>query len=251
MVKVDGSRPAGFSQIAVLDPEEPDRLNLLAIDTSTNRALVALARGDVRAESRHEGGGRHGRDLLPAIAGLLESVGLTPRSLDAIAVGLGPGSYTGLRVGLTAAKTLAFALGKPLVGVESFAAVAPNAPLDARSIFVVGDAQRGDLYVASFARPSTGAPIETVGSIRVVEMTAWAAALEPGSCVLGANLDRLRLTWPGHVNLGTTEQGHPSADALIDLGLSSLGSGDHVSPHAIEPSYIRRSAAEDQWDRIA
>jgi len=226
-------------------------LNLLAIDTSTNRALVALARGDVRRESHHEGGGRHGRDLLPAIAGLLESAGLTPQDLDAIAVGLGPGSYTGLRVGLTAAKTLAFALGKPLVGVESFAAVAPNAPLEARSIYVIGDAQRGDLYVARFTKEPEDDSPRSLGPIEVVEMTSWVASLEPGSCVLGANLDRLRVNWPEHVLLGTSDQGHPSTDALIDLGLAAIRSGRLVSPHAIEPSYIRRSAAEDQWDRLA
>ena len=234
----------------IFAPEFP-RLNLLALDTSTPRATLALARGNTRLARSSEAstGGRHGRNLIPELSTLIRSAGLTPRDLDAIAVGLGPGSYTGLRVGITAAKTLAFALGIPLVTIDSFAAIARNAPPEARLIHVVADAQRGDVFLTRFACGAAGEPPASLGPIAVIEMTAWAATLPAGTRVLGSALDRLRVTWPAEITLGTAEQGQPSADALIELGHEAVEAGRWADPHSIEPAYIRRSAAEDQWDK--
>lgn len=224
-------------------------MNLLALDTSTPRATVALAVGaalHVGDPGAADANGRHGRRLLPTVAGLLRAAGLAPRDLDAVAVGLGPGSYTGLRVGLTAAKTLAYALGRPLVGVDTFAAIARNAPGDAASIHVVADAQRGDLYLADFAPAGPGAP-EGRGPIRLVAMADWVAALAPGAWVLGPGLDRLRVAWPEHVRLGTPEQGLPAPAAVVALGVEEVRAGRIADPATLEPLYVRRSAAEDQW----
>ncbi len=82
-------------------------MNILALDTSTERAAIALAtEAGVFCMTASETARRHGRDLIPQIGSLLESAGLRAMDLDVVAVGLGPGSYTGLRVGVTAAKTL-------------------------------------------------------------------------------------------------------------------------------------------------
>ena len=93
--------------------------NILALDTSTPRAAVALATadGDVHV-ARPDPEARHGRDLVPGVRDLLRRAGLAARAIDVVAVGLGPGSYTGLMVGLTAAKVLAYASGAPLVGFD-------------------------------------------------------------------------------------------------------------------------------------
>ena len=181
---------------------------------------------------------------------LIQSAGLTPRDLDAIAVGLGPGSYTGLRVGITAAKTLAFALGKPLVTIDSFTAIARNAPPEVRLIHVVADAQRGDIFLTRFARGVSGESPARLGPIAVIEMTAWAESLPTGTRVLGTSLERLRVTWPADITLGTAEEGQPAADALIELGWEAFETGRWADPYSIEPAYIRRSAAEDQWDKL-
>ena len=229
-------------------------MNLLALDTSTPRAAVALAAGPrllVDPGPAGDGPGRHGRNLLPGIAALLAEAGLVPRDLDAIAVGLGPGSYTGLRVGLTAAKTLAFALGRPLIPLDSFAAIARNAPPEAASILVIADAQRGDVYLGEFAPSGDGQPPRPLGPIRLVALAEWAATLPPGTWVLGAGLDRLRVAWPDHARVGTPDQGHPAAEHLVALGLEGFRAGRFADPAGVEPAYIRRSAAEDQWDRRA
>jgi tRNA threonylcarbamoyladenosine biosynthesis protein TsaB len=228
-------------------------LILLAIDTSTHRAALALSRPGLEPRAAPPDAdlgkaARHGRGLLPAIAGLLAAEGLAVEDLGAIAVGLGPGSYTGLRIGLTAAKTLAYAARKPLVAIDSMEAIARNAPDDASKVVVAVDAQRGDAYLADFARNSPGAPLHRLGPTRIEAVGPWANALDPRTLVLGPALDRLLATWPESARVGTTDQGHPDAARLIPLAREALEAGRFLDPFFVEPIYMRRSAAEDQWE---
>ena len=229
----------------------------LAIDTSTPRAALALDPGRAGPgprvaplEADSSPARRHGRGLIPAIAALLAAEGLKVADLDAVAVGLGPGSYTGLRIGLTAAKTLAYAANKPLIALDSLEAIARNAPDDVAKVAVAVDAQRGDAYVAEFARNSPGAPLHRLGPTRIEPVETWANALEAGVLVLGPALDRLLATWPETVRLGTLDQGHPDAAGLIPLAREALEAGRTLDPFFVEPIYLRRSAAEDQWERL-
>ena len=228
---------------------------VLAIDTSTPRAALALGRAGLGPrvappEADTSPARRHGRGLLPAIEALLLAEGLKVADLGAIAVGLGPGSYTGLRIGLTAAKTLAYAASRPLIALDSLEAIARNAPDDARSIVVAVDAQRGDAYVARFDRDAPGAPPIRRGPTAIEPVAAWAGALEAGTFVLGPALDRLLPAWPESLRLGTADQGHPDASALIPLAFEALGAGRLLDPFFVEPIYMRKSAAEDQWERL-
>jgi tRNA threonylcarbamoyladenosine biosynthesis protein TsaB len=226
-------------------------LIFLAIDTSTPRAALALGRPGSPprvAPPEADPSRRHGRGLIPAIVALLEAEGLKVADLGAIAIGLGPGSYTGLRIGLTAAKTLAYAAGKPLVALDSLEAIARNAPEDALKVAVAADAQRGDAYVAEFARETPRTPLLRQSPTRIEPVEPWANALEPGTLVLGPALDRLLPTWPGQVQLGTLDQGHPDPARLIPLAREALEAGRLLDPFFVEPVYLRRSAAEDQWE---
>ena len=164
-------------------------VNLLALDTSTSRAALAVvtAGGKVRTAAP-DPSARHGRALVPSVRRLLADAGLSVADLDGLAVGIGPGSYTGLRVGLTAVKTLAYALGKPLVGFDSLEAIARNAPESARRVSVIADAQRGDVYAADFARSGPGAPLTRIAPTRVVPVDRWAVELPDGAFVLGPAL---------------------------------------------------------------
>ena len=228
--------------------------NLLALDTTTPRAALAVvsAAGLVRAASP-DPSARHGRTLVPALRELLDAAGMAPADLDGLVVGLGPGSYTGLRVGLTAAKTLAYALGKPLVGLDSLEVVARNAPADALRVAVVGDAQRGDLYAAAFARDAPGGVFARVEPTRVVPADEWANGLSVGTFVLGPALavTRLAAAVPAHARLPDDPERHwPDPARLAELARDVWRSGRRDDPFFLEPVYLRRSAAEDQWDRV-
>ena len=128
---------------------------LLAFDTATPYVTVALHDGeDVVAERRSEQPMKHGEQLAPLIDGLMTEVGIVRQDLTAIAVGVGPGPFTGLRVGLVTARTLGFVLEIPVYGVCSLDVVALEAALSGgpigRDFAVATDARRKEVYLATY-----------------------------------------------------------------------------------------------------
>src|SRR6516162_1038312 len=118
-------------------------MRVLILETSGRAGQVAVAEGGrVLAERRLSETRRHGRDLAPAVAELLAGQGWPLKSVGAVVVGRGPGSYTGLRVGIISAKAFAYATGARLLAVDTFAAIAAQAPAEARQVDVLADAQQ-------------------------------------------------------------------------------------------------------------
>jgi tRNA threonylcarbamoyladenosine biosynthesis protein TsaB len=128
---------------------------LLAIDTSTSRAGIAVYDGDVLAESVWQAGRDHGRLLMPAIDETLHRLDRRPAELTAVAAARGPGSYTGLRVGLAVATGLAVALGIPAYGVGSLEVLAAGLPSLGYPVRAVLAAGRGR-YATALFRPTPG-----------------------------------------------------------------------------------------------
>jgi tRNA threonylcarbamoyladenosine biosynthesis protein TsaB len=226
-------------------------VNLLAFDTSTVHAALAVARADgATFVASPDPAHRHGRSLIPALRDLLREAGLAIQALDAIAVGLGPGSYTGLRIGVTAAKTLAYAAGRPLVGLDSLELIAQNAPREATHVAAIADAQRGDVFVAEFARPEPFGPLVRVAQSRVEPLTAWLAGLPAGTLILGPGVAQLKEPLPSGIVAAPAEAGRPSAHHLLTIALDAARLGVFADPWLLEPAYLRRSAAEDLWEKI-
>ena len=129
-------------------------MNVLGIDTSTAACAACVLRSDgeaFEAEQAPEallGPPAHARELMPAAAGCLSAAGLGWRELDAIAVGIGPGGFTGLRIGVSTARALAGALGLELRAVSSLRALAEGSPEPARLALI--DARRGEVYAALY-----------------------------------------------------------------------------------------------------
>lgn len=225
--------------------------NLLVIDTSTDRTAVAVW---TRAGEVHVGptetAGRHGRDLLPHVRDVLGAAHLAARDLDLVAVGLGPGSYTGLRIGLTAARILAYAAGAGFLGFDSLEGMARGAPDDALRVHAVADAQRGDVYASEFAREGPGKSLVCVSRARIQPLASWAGGLAGNAMVLGPGLDSPRIlrAVPSGLEVAGPELRRPRATSLVGLALDLARDGRRDDLQTTEPNYLRRSAAEDQWD---
>jgi tRNA threonylcarbamoyladenosine biosynthesis protein TsaB len=120
----------------------------LAIECSGDVGTVALDDQDPPRVVRFTEGLAHGKLLLPSVESLLKSAGL--RRPDYVAVGIGPGSYTGLRIGVTVARTLAWTWELPLLGIHSLTALALNAGWQARPVVTLVDAKQGEVYAAVY-----------------------------------------------------------------------------------------------------
>ncbi len=214
----------------------------LLIETSGRGGLVALAvGGTVVGERTLDPARRQNRDLAPFAAELLSAAGLTAKSLRGVMVSVGPGSYTGLRVGLISAKVLAYAVGCELVAVPTFAAIAELAPPELPGVDVISDGLQGLVYCQRYAR--TDGVMAATNALAILTLAEWvatgpAAVSGPGVALADAALDAsvMRVL----VDLRT-----PAAASL-------LAAGRRVAPvtreelFALEPLYLRPSSAEEQ-----
>ncbi len=225
--------------------------NLLVIDTSSDQPAVAImaTAGGVHVSSCLATG-RHGRDLVPRIGDLLREANLTVMDLGVVAVGLGPGSYTGLRIGLTAARTLAYAAGAALLGFDSLEGWARTASPEANMVYVVAVAQRGDVYAADFRHDSVLEPLQLAVSSRIERLADWSQRLERQGLVVGPGLDlpRIRAAIPAGMQIADIRPERSRGLVLLELARQLHAAGHRADLWAVEPNYLRRSAAEETWD---
>lgn len=148
------------------------RPNILALDTSAGACSVACLQGGIAVEKYECLARGHAEALVPMVASVMENSGLPYDQLDVIAVTIGPGTFTGVRIGLAAARGLALASSKPMVGVTTFEAVAYGVQTQGRSVLVVMDARRGQLYAQVFdfmlmpVCPPSVLPIQKIRSLK-------------------------------------------------------------------------------------
>jgi tRNA threonylcarbamoyladenosine biosynthesis protein TsaB len=221
---------------------------LLILETSGRSGSVAVALGSELRETRIlDESRRHARDLAPTVAELLHTQGWRARDLDGVIVSRGPGSYTGLRVGIASAKTLAYATGCRLLTIDTFAVVASQAEPPIERVDVLGDAQQDKVYFQPFALHDL--QWRATAELSVVRFADWLAARDPNAAVTGPGL----VKWHAQLPSGTPHlpQGDwaPRAATLLHLGLGRLLAGERDDPWAVEPLYLRPSSAEEQWDR--
>ena len=225
-----------------------DDPKLLLLDTSGKIGRVAVARGSHLEEERTlDEARRHARDLAPTIATLCAARGWRLRDLDAVIVGRGPGSYTGLRVGLMTAKTLAYAAGCTLLAIESFAAIARQTPPGASVVEVLCDAQQQRVYVQRWMREGADWTAASDLAIRTIE--EWLISLAPGVWVSGpgAKLCEQRLAQRNPA--APIEAREPLPGSLLELGLLRWRAGEADDFWKLEPIYLRPSNAEENWER--
>lgn len=224
---------------------------ILSIETSTPQASVALGTEQgILASAAISTGSTTGEFLLPAVNFLLDQAHLTMNSIAAVAIGLGPGLFTGLRIGVTTAKTLAQALAVPIVGASSLDLLAFDGRYSSRLICPVLDARRGEVFYCFYRQVRGG--ITRVGEYSVGPPERLMAETEGlGGDVLlmgyGALLYRSKLQENSKAEFGSLADAFPRASALLALALPRLFREDFDPVFEIEPMYMRRSTAAIPW----
>lgn len=224
----------------------------LGIETSSFGGSVALSRGgDVLAERDLDPTGRrHARTLVPEIQALLTDAGRTAGDLSLIAVSIGPGSFTGLRVGVVCAKTLAWAAGAKLVAVDTFLAIASQSSAEVSTVQVVGDGQRGDLYVGVYRRGAdTNWTLEA--DIKIMPAEDWLANLMSTDVATGPGLERHAAAAAARGRVLPRELWTPRAATIAGLGQQRAAAGATDDLWLVEPFYLRKSGAEEKAEQEA
>jgi tRNA threonylcarbamoyladenosine biosynthesis protein TsaB len=190
---------------------------------------------------------RSAQSLAPAMLALLKKAGWIPSDVQLVAISQGPGSFTGLRIGVTTAKVFAYAVGAEILGVDTLETIAAAAPDDMTDVCVVMDAQRGEVVSRRFVRRSDGW-FEPTGPQRLMDVQTWLTELSPGSVVAGPVLDKLTDQLPSHVRALDPRYWRPQASVVARLAARDYALGRRDDLWKLVPHYFRRSAAEEKWD---
>jgi tRNA threonylcarbamoyladenosine biosynthesis protein TsaB len=221
-------------------------LRILALETSTLDASVAVLEDEcVLGQVALDRTQRTTQSFAPAIAQQLHGVGWRPQDVQLVAVTIGPGSFTGLRVGVTAAKAWAYAVGADVLGLPTLQVIARQAPVQAAGVSAVLDAQRQQLFVADFLRRDD--QLTETGEPRIVDAAEWLASLSPGTAVTGPGLARLHDRIPADVQIVAASYWTPQAATVGQLAYLQYQSGNRQDLWTLNPVYYRSSAAEERW----
>jgi tRNA threonylcarbamoyladenosine biosynthesis protein TsaB len=220
-------------------------MRILAIESALLGGSIAASLGSQPlAEASLDGQRRTAQTLAPAIRDLLKRVGWRPGDVQLVGVTQGPGSFTGLRIGVTTAKVLAYAAQAEILGVNTLAALAEQVPLARRPLWAVLDAERSQLFAARYSADHDGW-VEDVPT-HVVYASSWLAQLAPESIVTGPPLSELRRELPPSVIVAPDSAWIPRASAVGRLAWRLYCGGQRADHWSLLPHYFRESAAEEK-----
>jgi tRNA threonylcarbamoyladenosine biosynthesis protein TsaB len=227
---------------------------ILAIDTATDRLGLALRRDDTTMAELHlDLGRKHAEKILVGLDGLLADLGVLPRQIGGIAVSLGPGSFTGLRIGLAFAKGLALATDAQLVGIPSLTVLAAGALPWVGAVVPCLDARRGEVYYSAYHLTSGGVehldPDFQAGAPAAV--AARCRLLGPRVLLVGTGVEVVHAIAGSDAALAPRELALPRASVLAALGAEKLRRGESAEIDALEPLYVRRPDAVVRRDPLA
>jgi tRNA threonylcarbamoyladenosine biosynthesis protein TsaB len=231
-----------------------DRVIILGIETATAQVGCALGGVEGVFASFHAARGRrHAETLVPAIEFVCANAQVELREISVVAVDVGPGLYTGLRVGIATAKSMASALRVPVIGLSSLDLLAHQVRHSPRLIVPVIDAKRGEVFSATYRHvhggiqrlsgPTLGTADELANELRATRDEALLVgdgAVRYGDVLADDD---------GFVELGGLGTQWPSAAGLVELAHPRAIREEFVQPWELEPLYLRKSDAEINWDR--
>lgn len=229
-------------------------MKLLAIETATEACSIAVLVDGAVIERFEIAPRRHTELALPWAEALLAEAGIAKSQLDAIAVGRGPGAFTGVRLAIALAQGIALALDRPLLPVSTLAALAAGLPLppagegrgEGAHILAAIDARMGEIYVASFQRDSDGEGVVATSDEIVIAPNDYVAPDGSGWHGVGTGFGAAEGV------LATRLQGRlatvdavvlPHAADVARLGALAFARGEAIAPERIEPAYLRNNVA--------
>lgn len=224
-------------------------MNALAIDTTNNVLGVAIVNGEtVIGEYITNLKKNHSIRAMPAIERLLHDCDLKPKDLEKIIVATGPGSYTGVRIGVSIAKTMAWALQIPIVGISSLEALAANGRYFDGLISPVFDARRGQVYTGLYQYKNS--ELETVIEDQNLLLTDWIGHLNKNDksiLFLGNDIhihkDTIMEMLGERAIIGSVSFHNPRPAELGLIGIKR----EATDVHKLVPNYIRLAEAEAKW----
>lgn len=226
---------------------------ILGIETATHQVGAALGGQEGVLASFHAARGRHHAEILtPAIDFVCKQARVSFSEISCVAVDAGPGLFTGLRVGIAAAKASALALGVPMIGLSSLDLLAFEVRWSNRVVIPVVDAKRGEIFWAPYRHVAGG--IQRLDDFQVTTPDALAAEIisRKEEVLLvgdGALLYSSVFSQLDDVQLGTAGNAFPSAGALVELAQPKALREEFVHATDLEPLYLRKSDAEVNRDR--
>ncbi|OGW36244.1 MAG: tRNA (adenosine(37)-N6)-threonylcarbamoyltransferase complex dimerization subunit type 1 TsaB [Nitrospirae bacterium GWC2_56_14] len=225
---------------------------ILGIETSTKTGSVAVISDDaVIAQYSLNIEVTHSERLMSTVDRVLKDIGIAIADMDGFAVAIGPGSFTGLRIGLAAIKGLAFATGKPVAAVPTLKALAWNLPHASHPVCPLLDARKNEVYAALYQYEE----------LRLVQLMPEAtiplaeiADRIPGTVLFTGEASRLyrqslEKAFADRAFFAPRTACLPSAAAVAEIGLGMLRNGEQIEPDSLTPLYIRRPEAEVAWEK--
>lgn len=242
---------------------------LLAIETSSRQGSIAFCDdGTIVAEKSFAHGLQNAAMILPLIQQSCQELGISPRDIHGVAVSIGPGSFTGLRIGVTLAKSFCFATGAKLIAVPTMPVMALNAPHDAKYVTPILDAKRDQVFAAVYRRQShkAGAAFDEVIAPHLVHLPDLLAKSPRPLLVLGEGVKyhMQHLLAAGVEEGGSKDQGeestkegitiapeelwYPKASNVVHLAQQLIERGAFADPFKLTPLYIRKPEAQERME---
>jgi len=225
---------------------------ILGIETATRTGGVAIvSEGGVLAEYTLNIEVTHSERLMSTVDRVLKDTGLLISNIDGFGVSIGPGSFTGLRIGLSTVKGLAFTTGKPVAAVPTLKALAWNTPHSRYPVCPLLDAKKKEVYAALYRYdgrelvqdlPEMVLPLAELAD-RVAGEVLFSGE---GARLFAGDIERL---FAGRAHLAPLSATVPSAASVAEIALDMIRAGRHTGPDDLSPMYIRRPEAELAWEK--
>lgn len=221
---------------------------VLGVDTSTDALSAAVCDDGAqpRAEFTFDAGRTHAERLMETIDQVARGAGITLRDLGLLAIAHGPGSFTGVRIGVSTLKGLALGMNVPLVGVSTLRAMAHLAPTDAPHVCVMLDARINEVYAAVYRRTPDG--WSEIVREQVCAIETMLAQAPSDAVIVGDGAwryeTRLRAVAP-QARVLSLEASRPSGAAVAREGLAAFRAGDPGDAARVQPVYLRQSQPEE------